>query len=63
MFGKLQTAQMASGLIPSLVKPVTAMLVFTASLVDAQHASLVDAQCGEQAGKLTCYATGKGVKF
>ena len=35
-----------SGLISSLVKPVTLKLVFTASLFDAQQV-----QCGEQAGK------------
>ena len=45
------------GFIPSQVKPVTLKLVFTASLLDAQHQR---EQCGEQAGKFTCCAVGKG---
>ena len=45
------------GFIPSQVKPVTSKLVFTASLHDAQHQR---EQCGEQAGKYTCCAVGKG---
>ena len=45
------------GFIPSQVKPVTLKLVFIASLLDAQHQR---EQCGEQAGKFTYCAVGKG---
>ena len=33
----LSSGNECSGLIPSLVKPITLKLVFTASLLDAQH--------------------------
>ena len=40
------------GLIPSRVKSVALQLVFTTFLLKRQ--------CGEQAGKFTCCAVGKG---
>ena len=49
------------GLILSWVKPMTLKLVFTASLLDV-HCSALKEQCGEQAGKFTCCAVGKGTK-
>ena len=45
------------GLIPSRVKSMALKLLVTASLLDAQH---LNEQCGEQAGKFTCCAVGKG---
>ena len=47
-----------SGLIPSRIKPMTLKLVFTASLVDAEHQK---GECGEQAGTFTCCAVEKGI--
>ena len=39
-----------SGLIPTMVKPMTVKLAFTAFLLDAQQSK---GQCGEQAGEFT----------
>ena len=46
-----------SGLIPSRVKPMTLELVYTAFPASR---SALKGQCGEQAGKFTCCAVGKG---
>ena len=43
------------GLIPRRVKPTTLILVFAASLPDAQA---IKEQCVKQAGKFTCCAVG-----
>ena len=47
-----------TGLITSRVKPMALKLVFTASLLDAQHQK---GQCEEQAGKFTCCVVGKAL--
>ena len=48
------SAAIELGLIPSLVKPVTLKVVFSASLLDA--IALNRGECGEQSGKFTCCA-------
>ena len=45
-----------SGLIPNRVIPITLKLVFTASLLGAQHQK---GQCAEQSDKFTCCVAGK----